>query len=93
MGHWTSTSVFWSCSIPSRLVRPLTPYFPPLRYEASAPDSVMGISGTLKRLYGMIPFLMTFNTAPVSTRVSGKLLPFTLKMMDTNKVGGRSLDT
>ena len=42
----------------------------------------------------MIPFLMTLTSAPVSTSaLSGKLFPLTLKRMDTNKVGGRSLDT
>ena len=94
MVHLTSTSVFWSCSLPSRLARPVTPNFPPLSDEASAPDSVMGVSGTLKRSLGMIPFLITLTSAPVSTSaLSGKLFPLTLKRMDTNKVGGRSLDT
>jgi hypothetical protein len=42
----------------------------------------------------MIPFLITLTSAPVSTSaLSGKLFPLTLKRMDTNKVGGRSLDT
>ena len=42
----------------------------------------------------MIPFLITLTSAPVSTSaLSGKLFPSTLKRMDTNKVGGRSLDT
>ncbi len=42
----------------------------------------------------MIPFMMALTSAPVSTSaLSGKFFPLTLKMMDTNKVGGRSLDT
>ena len=89
-----STSVFWSCSLPSRLARPVTPHFPPLRDEESAPDSAMGISGTLRRSFGMIPFLVTLTSAPVSTSaLSGKLLPLTFKRMETNNVCGRSLDT
>ena len=42
----------------------------------------------------MIPFLITLTSAPVSTSaLNGKMLSLTLKIMDTNKVGGRSLDT
>jgi len=54
----------------------------------------MGISGTLMRSLGMILFLITLTSAPVSTRaLSEKLFPLTLKMMVTNKVCCRSLDT
>jgi hypothetical protein len=72
----------------------VTPNFPTLSDEASAPDSVMGVSGTLRRSLDMILFLITLTSDPVSTSaLSGKLFPLTLKRIETNKVGGRSLDT